>query len=91
MAKQEVGLGGGLLVAVPVPADAEFEASEAEMAVQAALAEADAQGVTGKDVTPFVLASVAHRTEGRSVQANLALLRNNARVAARIAVSLSRA
>jgi pseudouridine-5'-phosphate glycosidase len=89
MAKQEVGLGGGLLVAVPVPADAEFEASEAEMAVQAALAEADAQGVTGKAVTPFVLASVAHRTEGRSVQANLALLRNNVRVAARIAVSLA--
>jgi pseudouridine-5'-phosphate glycosidase len=91
-AKQEIGLAGGLLVAVPVPADAAaLVASEAELAIQAALAEADVQGIAGKAVTPFVLARVAHQTEGRSVQANLALLRNNARVAARIAVSLAEA
>lgn len=90
-AKQEMGLAGGLLVAVPVPTGAEFVASEAELAIEAALALADAQGITGKAVTPFVLAEVARRTERRSVQANLALLRNNARVAARIAVSLAEA
>jgi len=88
--KQEMGLAGGLLVAVPVPADAEFVASEAELAIQAALSAADAQGVTGKAVTPFVLARVACQTEGRSVRANLALLRNNAQVAARIAVSVTK-
>jgi pseudouridine-5'-phosphate glycosidase len=87
-AKQEMRIDGGLLVTVPVPSDAEFAASEAESAIQAALAAADAQGVTGKAVTPFVLASVARQTKGRSVRANLALLRNNARVAARIVVSL---
>lgn len=88
-AKQEMGLTGGLLVAVPVPADAEFVALEAELAVEAALAAVDAQGITGKAVTPFVLAEVARRTEGRSVRANLALLQNNARMAAHIAISLA--
>lgn len=90
-AKQEMGLTGGLLVAVPVPAGAEFVASEAELAVEAALAAVDAQGITGKAVTPFVLAEVARRTEGRSVRANLALLQNNARMAAHIAISLAEA
>ena len=89
LAKQEVGLGGGLLVAVPVPTEAEFVASEAELAIEKALAAANAQGITGKAMTPFVLAEVARQTEGRSVRANLALLRNNAKVAARIAVTLA--
>ena len=88
MAKQEMGLVGGLLVAVPVPTEAEFVASEAELAIEKALAAANAQGITGKAITPFVLAKVARQTEGRSVRANLALLRNNAQVAARIAVAL---
>jgi len=89
LAKQEVGLGGGLLVAVPVPTEAEFVASEAELAIEKALAAANAQGITGKAMTPFVLAEVARQTEGHSVRANLALLRNNAQVAARIAVTLA--
>lgn len=89
LAKQEMGLAGGLLVVVPVPEEAEFIASEAEVVIEKALAAAEAQGVAGKAVTPFVLAEVARQTGGRSVQANLALLRNNARVAARIAVALS--
>lgn len=89
LAKQKMGLVGGLLVAVPVPSEAELVASEAELAIEAALAAADAQDIRGKAVTPFVLAEVARRTNGRSVQANLALLRNNAQVAARIAVALA--
>jgi pseudouridine-5'-phosphate glycosidase len=88
-AKQEMALAGGLLVAVPVPPDAEFAASEAEAAIEGALAAAEGQGIVGKAVTPFVLAEVARRTGGHSVQANLALLRENARVAAQIAVSLA--
>ena len=91
LAKQEMGLAGGLLVAVPVPPEAEFVASEAELAIEEALATASARSIAGKAVTPFVLAEIARRTEGRSVQANLALLRNNAQVAARIAVSLAKA
>ena len=89
-AKQDMGLNGGLLVAVPVPAGDEFAASEAEAAIEGALEAAAAGGIVGKAVTPFILAEVARRTKGRSVKANLSLLRNNARVAARIAVSLSK-
>jgi pseudouridine-5'-phosphate glycosidase len=90
LAKQKLGLIGGLLVAVPVPSEVELAASEAERAIEAALAAADAQGVRGKAVTPFVLAEVARLTGERSMRANLALLRNNARVAARIAVALAK-
>ena len=90
LAKQKMGLVGGLLVAVPVPLEVELAASEAEKAIEAALATADAQGIRGKAVTPFVLAEVARLTGGRSVVANVALLRNNARVAARIAVELAK-
>jgi pseudouridine-5'-phosphate glycosidase len=87
-AKQEMKLAGGLLVAVPVPQEAELVASEAESAIEAALAVAEAQSITGKAVTPFVLSEVARRTKGSSVRANLALLRNNAHVAAQIAMAL---
>jgi pseudouridine-5'-phosphate glycosidase len=55
--------------------------------IEAALAELDAQGIAGQDVTPFLLANVVERTGGRSLEANLALVRNNAATAARIAVS----
>ncbi len=89
LAKQKMELAGGLLVAVPVPSEAELVAPEAESAIEVALAAANAQDIKGKAVTPFVLAEVARRTNGRSVQANLALLRNNAQVAARIAVALT--
>lgn len=86
--KQEMKLAGGLLVTVPVPQEAELVASEAELAIEAALAVAEARSVTGKAVTPFVLSEVARRTKGGSVRANLALLRNNAHVAAQIAIAL---
>ncbi|MFZ5917244.1 MAG: pseudouridine-5'-phosphate glycosidase [Chloroflexota bacterium] len=88
-AKQEMDLPGGLLVTAPVPEADEFAAAEAEAAIEQALAVAAAQGIVGKAVTPFILAEVARQTQGRSVQANLALLRNNASVAARIAVALA--
>ena len=86
--KQEMKLAGGLLVTVPVPQETELVASEAELAIEAALAVAEARSITGKAVTPFVLSEVARRTRGGSVRANLALLRNNAHVAAQIAMAL---
>ncbi len=81
---------GGLLVAVPCPAEAAIPAAESERAIQSALAEAKGQGIQGKALTPFLLARVAELTEGRSLRANLALLKNNARVAAEIATALVR-
>ena len=86
--KWALGLGGGVLVTVPVPEDAELPRELAEKAIERALAAAEEQGVTGKALTPFLLSEIARITEGRSLAANIALLRNNAAVAARIAGAL---
>ncbi len=88
-AKQALGLPGGLLVNVPIPAEAEIPAAEIEPAITQAVAEAAAQGLRSAEVTPFLLTRIAQLTGERSLRANLALLKNNALVAAQIAVSLS--
>ncbi|MBI4770259.1 MAG: pseudouridine-5'-phosphate glycosidase [Chloroflexi bacterium] len=88
-AQRALGLTGGVLVAVPCPAEAALPPAEAGAAIETALAQAAAQGVRGKAVTPFLLARVAELTGGRSLLANLALLENNARVAAEIAAALA--
>ncbi len=87
-AARRLGMTHGLLFAVPVPVEAEFSATAAEAAIQQATAEAEAQGVRGRDVTPFVLKRVAEITDGQSRRANVALLVNNARVGGQIAVAL---
>jgi len=81
--------GGGLLLAVPVPAAAELPPEAVEQAIAQALAEADRQGIRGPAVTPFLLRRVGELTGGVSLRANVALLQNNAAVAARIALALS--
>ena len=87
-ARERLGLSAGLLVTVPVSADCELPAPEAETAIAQALDEAAQRGIKGKDVTPFLLARVSELTGDRSRMANVALLRQNARVAAQIAVAL---
>jgi pseudouridine-5'-phosphate glycosidase len=62
-----------------------------EAAIADALAEADRQGIRGKDITPFLLADLNRRTEGRSLAANMALVAHNARLGAAIAVALATA
>ncbi|MGA9349637.1 MAG: pseudouridine-5'-phosphate glycosidase [Anaerolineae bacterium] len=89
--KWALGLGGGVLVTVPVPEEAELPRELAEKAIERALAAAEEQGVKGKALTPFLLSQVARITEGRSLAANVALLRNNVAVAARIAKALKEA
>ncbi len=88
-AQEALGLRRALLVAVPVPAEAEISASELEPAIAAALEAATAEGVGAERLTPFLLAHLHRITEGRSLAANLALLRQNAAVAARIACALA--
>jgi pseudouridine-5'-phosphate glycosidase len=78
---------GGLLVANPVPAEAEIPAGEMASAIERAVHEANRRGVSGKDVTPFVLSFILELTQGRSLETNIALVRNNAGLAARIAVA----
>lgn len=88
--KRELGLTGGVLVAVPIPEDAELPADEMETFIEEALAVAEEQGIAGKRITPFVLARLHERTRGRTLDANVALLHNNAAIAARIAVALTK-
>lgn len=79
------GFPTGMLLCVPCPEESALPASEVEDAIAQAVREAEEQGIRGKAVTPFLLARVAELTGGRSKAANLALLRNNARVAAAVA------
>ena len=85
-----LGLHTGVSIANPVPAADEVPAHEIASAIDEALAELDSRGIVGQDVTPFLLARVVERTEGRSLQANLALVRNNAATAAMIAVEYAK-
>jgi len=83
-----MALPGGQLVANPIPTADEIPAAELAPVIAQATQEAEDQGVTGKDVTPFLLARIFELTEGKSLVANIALVRNNARLAADIASAL---
>ncbi|WP_158963636.1 pseudouridine-5'-phosphate glycosidase [Chachezhania sediminis] len=83
-----LGLPGGQLIANPIPAEDEIELSTLQPIIDAAQAAADADGVAAKAVTPFLLQKIFELSEGRSLVANIALVRNNARLAARIAQAL---
>ena len=89
-AQRALGLPCGMLVTVPIPAEFEPPADQMEAAITQALAEAEVQGIKGKAMTPFLLTRVSALTGEASLRANLALLENNARVAAEIAVALAR-
>ena len=88
-AQWELGLDTGALVANPIPAEAAAAAAPVEAATQAALQAAEAAGIGGRDLTPFLLAEIVRRTEGASLDANVALARNNARLAGGLAVALA--
>lgn len=87
--RARLGLPGGQLVANPIPEEAEIPAEELAPLIAKAQTEAANQGITGKDVTPFLLARLYELTQGRSLTANIALVLNNARLAAAIARELS--
>ncbi len=87
-AQWAIGLSQGALVANPIPEDDELEHGYIEDVIQRAVAEAEAQGVAGRDLTPFLLGRIVELTDGRSLEANIALVKNNARVAAMIAAEL---
>jgi len=84
-AKWDLGLRGGVVVANPIPPEDEIPAPEIDTVISQALAEADQQGIRGKDVTPYLLARIVELTDGASLTANIALVRANARLGAAIA------
>jgi len=89
-AATSIGWGGGILVANPIPADAEIPAAEIATAIESGLAVAAREGAIGPAATPRILAAIAAATASRSIPANLALAESNATLAAEIAVALTR-
>jgi pseudouridylate synthase len=89
--RARLGRHGGMLICNPIPQAAEIPAARMAGVIAAAQADALAQGVTGKAVTPFLLGRIFELTGGDSLSANIALVENNARLAARIAVELASA
>jgi pseudouridylate synthase len=85
----DLGLPGGQLVANPIPAADEIASQTLTPLIAQAQAEAEAQGIAGKSVTPFLLQRLFELTEGRTLASNIALVLNNARLAARIATALA--
>ncbi len=86
--KWQLGLNGGVVVANPVPSEHAMPKAEIDAMTEQALREADAQGISGKAVTPFLLERIKQLTEGRSLDTNIALVKNNALLGAALAVAL---
>ena len=87
--RQTLGLKGGQLVANPIPLAAEIPLAEIMPVVETALAEAEAQGIAAKQVTPFLLDRIFELTGGKSLASNIELVLNNARLAAAIATEIA--
>ncbi|MFK3776652.1 pseudouridine-5'-phosphate glycosidase [Agrobacterium sp. NPDC089420] len=87
--REQLGIEGGMLVANPVPEEDEIPREEMEIYINRAISHAERDDVTGKAVTPYLLGDIFRLTDGRSLETNIALVRNNARLAAEIAVALN--
>lgn len=89
-AKWELGLSGAISVANPVPEEDELPREEVDGLIAQALAECDERGITGKDITPFLLGRIVELSDGRSLETNIALVRSNARLGAALAAAYQR-
>ncbi|AYA74579.1 pseudouridine-5-phosphate glycosidase [Bacillus sp. Y1] len=87
--KWELGLKGGVVIANPIPETDALDEQFINSVIEAALKEAKENEIAGKNVTPFLLSKVKELTEGRSLEANIALVKNNAEVGSKIAVQLN--
>jgi pseudouridylate synthase len=88
--KWDLAMSGGVVIANPIPAEAEIPAEEIEPHIATAIADAEARGIKGKKLTPFLLARLAESTKGKSLAANIALVLSNAKLASAIAVAFAR-
>jgi pseudouridylate synthase len=86
--KWELGLNGSVMIANPIPKDKEVPFEKIENFISDALREANKNNISGKKVTPFLLKYIAEKTQGESLDANIALVKNNAKLGAEIAVAL---
>ncbi|RKX85570.1 MAG: pseudouridine-5-phosphate glycosidase [Spirochaetes bacterium] len=90
LAQINLGYKGGMVIANPIPEEYSMDKDLIDRVIKDAIGEAEKEKITGKDLTPFLLAKIKDITEGKSLDANLKLVYNNAELAAKIAVSLSR-
>lgn len=89
-AKWDLGLNGGMVIANPIPEQYQMDYDTITNAIESALKEAEEKGVKGKETTPFLLAKVKEITGGASLESNIQLVYNNARVGSKIAVELAK-
>ncbi len=85
--KETLKLGGGILITNPIPEKNSFPEDEIGNYIDQALAEASQNNIHGKETTPFLLKTIVEKTKGRSLESNIALIKNNAELGAKIAVS----
>lgn len=90
LAKREFGLGGGVLVSNPIPQEHSLDEATLSRALEEALLELESHRVRGKAITPFLLERIRLATGGRSLEANVALILNNARLGAELALEIAR-
>jgi pseudouridylate synthase len=90
VARRALGITGGMLIGNPVPREAEIPLSRLEKYIAVAIAEAERGGIRGKAVTPYLLQRIFEMSAGRSLETNIALILDNARVAALIAAAVAR-
>lgn len=86
--KWSMGLGGGMVIANPIPKEAELDPPSIEQFITRAVAEAKQSGISGKELTPYLLKRVEEQSDGASLNANIQLMLNNARLGAQIAVAI---
>lgn len=86
--KWDMRINGGLLIANPVPEESSMDRDKIQTAINAALMEADEKGIKGKEITPFLLTAINGLTEGKSLESNIKLVINNAKLASEIAQKL---
>lgn len=86
----DLGFNGGILVANPIPKEDEIPAEEINKVIKKAIKQEQAAGIKGKDSTPFLLSKIVELTDGKSLEANIALVYNNAKVGAEIAVEYAK-
>jgi len=88
--KWDLGITGGAVIANPIPKEYELDSEMIERAIERALKDAEAKGIRGKELTPYLLSVLNHITSGQSLKANIALVKNNAELAAKLSVELEK-
>ena len=88
--KQSLGLHGGMLITNPIPIESAFDSDTMNQHIEQAQAEANEQGISGKEITPFLLQRIFELSNGASLEANVQLILNNAHLGAQIALAMAK-